>query len=121
MNQPSSFVEILEFLVAPEQQMAFIEVDRKIWTVGLAKYPAFDRKEIWVSAEQPDLVISVIYWHDRSGWKEINPQDLLELDEAFDRAFSYPYKLVKEKEYQRIEIPHNNFKQVKVNKKSNKT
>jgi uncharacterized protein (TIGR03792 family) len=103
MQQPNSFVEILEFLVAPEQQRAFIEADKKVWTVGLAKYPAFDRKEVWVSAEQPDLVICVIYWHNRSGWKEINPQDLVELGEAFDRAFPYAYKLVKEKEYQKIQ------------------
>jgi uncharacterized protein (TIGR03792 family) len=102
MKQPSSFVEILEFLVAPEQQMAFIEADQKIWTAGLAKYPAFDHKEVWISDEQPELVICVIYWHNRSGWKEINPQDLLELGKAFDRAFPYPYKLVNEKEYQKI-------------------
>ncbi len=102
MKQPSSFVEILEFLVAPEQQMAFIAADKKIWTAGLAAYPAFDRKEVWLSSEQPDLVICVIYWHDRSGWKEINSQDLLELNAAFDRAFPYPYQLVKEKEYQKI-------------------
>jgi uncharacterized protein (TIGR03792 family) len=102
MEQPNSFVEILEFLVAPEQQIAFIEADTKIWTAGLAKYPAFDRKEIWVSAEQPELVICVIYWHNRSGWKEISPQDLLELGEAFDQAFLYPYQLVKEKEYRKI-------------------
>jgi uncharacterized protein (TIGR03792 family) len=102
MEQPSSFVEILEFLVAPEQQMAFIEADRAIWTTGLSWYPAFDHKEIWVSAEQPELVICVIYWRDRSGWKEIDSQDLLELGKAFDRAFPYPYKLVKEKEYQKV-------------------
>ena len=105
MKQPSSFVEILEFLVAPEQQMAFIEADQEVWTVGLAEYPAFDYKEVWVSAEQPDLVICVIYWHSRSGWKAIAEQELQELGMAFDRAFPYPYKLVKEKEYRKIYQP----------------
>ena len=102
MQQPSSFVEILEFLVAPAQQRAFIEADQKVWTTGLAKYPAFDYKEIWISATQPGLVICVIYWRDRSGWKAISEQELQELSLAFDRAFSYPYKLVKEKEYLKI-------------------
>jgi uncharacterized protein (TIGR03792 family) len=102
MKQPNSFVEILEFLVAPEQQTAFIAADQAVWTAGLAGYPAFDRKEVWVSAEQPELVTCVIYWRDRSGWKEIVNQDLVELGQAFDRAFPYPYKLVGEKEYQKI-------------------
>ena len=102
MKQPNSFVEILEFLVAPEHQTAFIEADQKVWTTGLAKYLAFDRKEVWVSTEKPELVVCVIYWHSRSGWKEIDPQSLLELNSAFDRAFVYPYKLIGEKEYQKI-------------------
>jgi uncharacterized protein (TIGR03792 family) len=102
MNQPSSFVEILEFLVAPQQQTAFIEADRAIWTTGLAQYPAFDRKEVWVSAKQPDLVTCVIYWHDRSGWKAIADQELIELGKAFDRAFPFSYQLVGEKEYQKL-------------------
>ncbi len=102
MEQPNSFVEILEFLVAPEHQTAFIETDKNIWTAGLAKYPAFDRKEVWVSAEQPEVVTCVIYWHSRSGWKEIDPQSLLELNAAFDRAFLHPYQLIGEKEYQKI-------------------
>jgi uncharacterized protein (TIGR03792 family) len=102
MNQPNSFVEILEFRVAPEQHRAFIEADRAVWTVGLAKYPAFDRKEIWISAQQLDLVTCVIYWHDRSGWKKIPAQDLAELGMAFDRAFSHPYDLIGEKEHQKI-------------------
>jgi uncharacterized protein (TIGR03792 family) len=102
MKQPNSFVEILEFRVAPEQHMAFIEADRAIWTTGLSWYPAFERKEVWISSEQPELVTCVIYWRDRSGWKAIAEQDLLELGKAFDRAFPYPYKLVGEKEYQTI-------------------
>jgi uncharacterized protein (TIGR03792 family) len=102
MNQPNSFVEILEFLVAPEQQAAFIAVDQAVWTAGLAKYPAFDRKEVWVSAKQPELVTCVIYWHNRSGWKEIADQDLVELGQAFDRAFPFSYQLVGEKEYQKL-------------------
>jgi uncharacterized protein (TIGR03792 family) len=101
MNQPSSFVEILEFLVAPEHQEAFIAADRAIWSAGLASYPAFERKEIWISIESPQLVTCVIYWRDRSGWKEIAPQYLLELQMVFDRAFPYPYKLVGEREYQK--------------------
>jgi uncharacterized protein (TIGR03792 family) len=101
MKQPSSFVEILEFLVAPEQQKAFIEADQKIWTAGLAKYPAFDCKEVWSSTEQPELVTFVIYWRDRSGWKKIADQDLVELGKEFNQAFPYPYKLVGEKEYQK--------------------
>jgi uncharacterized protein (TIGR03792 family) len=103
MNQPNSFVETLEFLVAPQQQMAFIEADQKIWTAGLAKYPAFDRKEVWIGAEQPELVTCVIYWHDRSGWKAISEQELQELGMAFDRAFPHPYKLIGEREYQKIQ------------------
>lgn len=102
MKQPNSFVEILEFLVAPERQKAFIAADQAIWTIGLNNYSAFDRKEIWVSAEQPELVTCVIYWHDRSDWKEIADQDLVELGQAFDRAFPHPYQLVGEKEYQKI-------------------
>jgi uncharacterized protein (TIGR03792 family) len=102
MKQPNSFIEILEFRVAPEQQAAFIEADRAIWTAGLSWYPAFERKEVWISAEQPELVTCVIYWRDRSAWKAIAEKDLLELGKAFDRAFSHPYKLVGEKEYQKI-------------------
>jgi uncharacterized protein (TIGR03792 family) len=104
MKQPNSFVEILEFLVAPEQQMAFIEADKKIWTAGLAKYAAFDRKEVWINGEQPELVTCVIYWHDRTGWKAISSQELLELGKLFDRVFPYPYKLIGEREYQKIQL-----------------
>ncbi len=104
MKQPNSFVEILEFLVAPEQQMAFIEADKKIWTAGLASYAAFDRKEVWISAEQPELVTCVIYWHDRSDWKAISAQELMELGKMFARVFPHPYKLIGEREYQKIHL-----------------
>jgi uncharacterized protein (TIGR03792 family) len=101
MHQPNSFVEILEFRVAPEHQTAFIEADRAVWTAGLAKYPAFDRKEIWFG-QDAELVTCVIYWRDRVGWKAISEQELLELGQEFDRVFPYLYTLVGEREYQKI-------------------
>jgi uncharacterized protein (TIGR03792 family) len=102
MHQPNSFVEILEFRVAPEQQAAFIEADRVVWGVGLARYPAFEHKETWISAEHPELVTCVIYWRNRSEWKAISEQELLELGQEFDRVFPYLYTLVGEREYQTI-------------------
>jgi uncharacterized protein (TIGR03792 family) len=101
MHQPNSFVEILEFRVAPEQQAAFIEADRAVWTVGLAKYPAFERKEIWLG-QDAELVTYVIYWRDRSGWKAIPEQELQELRKEFDQVFPYVYTLIGEREYQTI-------------------
>jgi uncharacterized protein (TIGR03792 family) len=101
MHQPNSFVEILEFRVAPEQQAAFIEADQTVWTVGLAKYPAFERKEIWLD-QDAEIVTCVIYWRDRSGWKAIPEQELLKLGQEFDRVFPYLYTLVGEREYQTI-------------------
>jgi uncharacterized protein (TIGR03792 family) len=101
MHQPNSFVEILEFRVAPEQQAAFIEADRAVWTAGLAKYPAFERKEIWLD-QGAELVTCVIYWRDRSEWKAISEKELIDLGQEFDRVFPYLYTLVGEREYQTI-------------------
>jgi hypothetical protein len=68
----------------------------------MAKYVAFERKEVWLDVQRPELVIGVIYWRDRVGWKAISEQELAELGKEFDRVFPHPYILVGEREHQKV-------------------
>jgi uncharacterized protein (TIGR03792 family) len=94
-----TFVEILEFKVNLADQADFVAIDQAIWTTGLAAYPAFLAKEIWLEPQQPTLVTVVIYWSDREQWKAISSADLAHLQAQFEEKFNRPYQLVGEREY----------------------
>ena len=64
-------IEWLEFEVVPESREKFIEIDRRIWTATLKKFPGFLGKEVWVAPNQIDRVFLVIRWQTREQWKSI--------------------------------------------------
>jgi uncharacterized protein (TIGR03792 family) len=98
-NYQEAAIELLEFWVAPADRADFLAIDLEIWTTALSKYPAFQRKEIWLDPQQPEMVTIIIYWSSRQGWKDIPTELLAALAEEFEQKFSRPYQLVREREF----------------------
>lgn len=80
-------VEELVFKVKPELIDKWVELDYEIWTKGLAQWPGFAGKEIWINRDKPGIVTAVVYWSDYSLWKSVDETWLAETDERFTRAF----------------------------------
>jgi uncharacterized protein (TIGR03792 family) len=93
-------IEWLKFQVAEELREAFIQKDEEIWTAALAQYPGFLGKEVWISPQDPQIVILVIHWETLDAWKSI-PQDYLNATEKrFNQEFTQnTYKIVETEEY----------------------
>ncbi len=100
-------IEQLVFRVKPELIEKWIEIDYEIWTKGLAAWPGFAGKEIWVSRDRPGEVTAVVYWRDYDLWKAVDPQWLAETEKQFtDRFGAGNAELVKEghKENQLLKV-----------------
>ncbi len=80
-------VEQLILHVKPELVERWIELDHEIWTEGLAKWPGFAGKEVWVNGDRPGEVMAVVYWSDFDLWKAIDTEWLMETDRRFNEAF----------------------------------
>jgi len=80
-------IEQLIFKVKPELVEKWIELDHEIWTKGLARWPGFAGKEIWVNDDVPGEVTAIVYWSDYDKWKAIDPEWLAETDERFTDEF----------------------------------
>ncbi len=79
-------VEQLVFKVKKEKVDEFIELDQKIWTEELAKWPGFLGKEIWISESTPVEIITTVYWRSLKEWKSIDHEKLRETDQKFKKA-----------------------------------
>lgn len=93
-------IEWLTFAIAPEHRETFIRLDSDIWTAALSQYPGFMGKEVWISPDLSDQVVSVIHWQTREQWKAIPEADLAEIDRRFKAALQVNYRLIDAREYQ---------------------
>jgi uncharacterized protein (TIGR03792 family) len=79
-------VEILRFMVNPENVTRFVELDHDIWTKGLAAYPGFISKDVWLNTLKPGEITTVIYWRSLEQWEAIDHAELGTLDTCFEEA-----------------------------------
>jgi uncharacterized protein (TIGR03792 family) len=93
-------IEWLTFAVAPDHRETFIRVDNEIWTAALSQYPGFIAKEVWISPDLADQVVTIIRWQTRDQWKAIPPADLEQIEQQFQTTFNLPYRMIDTREYQ---------------------
>jgi uncharacterized protein (TIGR03792 family) len=99
-------IELLKFQVAPEERENYIQKDAEIWTTGLAKYPGFLGKEVWINPNDPTEVIFIIRWATQEQWKAIPLEDLQMIEDKFTQAMGKSYPIVESAEYQVRKFPH---------------
>lgn len=100
-------IEWLKFHVPHEVQDLFVEKDLAHWTQALAAQPGFVSKEVWTNPDCPEEIILVIRWRTHQQWKEICPQFLGAIEEAFRTAMgNHPYAMVETGEFYPHKLPH---------------
>jgi len=78
-------VEELIMRIRPDLLEKWIELDHQIWTKGLAEWPGFAGKELWLSGMVPGEVTVIVYWTDLDLWKAIDEEWLERTDkQVFD-------------------------------------
>lgn len=96
-------IEFLKIEVTPEDRKQYLQLDEKIWTQALAKFPGFLSKEIWLNPNKPSEVILIIRWVSREEWKSISCQLLAEIEAQFALATgSIHHQIVESAEYEVI-------------------
>ncbi len=94
-------IEWLQFRVQEELREQFVQLDADIWTAALARYSGFLGKEVWISPENLDEVITVIRWDSTESWYSIPSADLVAIDDAFSEAMGHDtYELIASTQYQ---------------------
>lgn len=94
-------IEWLQFRVQEELREQFVQLDAEIWTAALAEYSGFLGKEVWISPENLDEVITVIRWDSTESWYSIPSADLAAIDDAFSEAMGHgTYTLIASTQYQ---------------------
>jgi uncharacterized protein (TIGR03792 family) len=99
-------IELLKFQVPPGEREIYIQKDAEIWTTGLAKYPGFLGKEVWINPEEPTELILIVRWATREQWKAIPLEDLQIIEEKFTQAMGKSYPIVESGEYQVRKFPY---------------
>ncbi|TVP61839.1 MAG: TIGR03792 family protein [Nodularia sp. (in: Bacteria)] len=99
-------IELLKFKVAPEVRENYIQKDAEIWTTGLAKYPGFLGKEVWINPKDSTELILIIRWATREQWKAIPLAALQMIEEKFTQAMGKSYPIVESAEFQVRKFPH---------------
>lgn len=96
-------IEFLKIEVSPEDREQYLQIDEKIWTKALAKFPGFMGKEVWLNPNKPLEVVLIIRWASREEWKSISYQLLAEIEAQFALATSSIYhQIVESGEYEVI-------------------
>ncbi|MGG6237411.1 TIGR03792 family protein [Nodosilinea sp. AN01ver1] len=93
-------IEWLTFAVAPENRENFIRLDNDIWTAALSQYPGFISKEVWISPDLHDQVVFMVRWQTREQWKSIPQEELDAVEQQFDEAVEFDYRMIDAREYQ---------------------
>lgn len=94
-------IEWLQFRVEEELREQFVQLDSEIWTPALARQDGFLAKEVWISAERLDEVITVIRWSSAEAWYSIPSSELEQVEQQFSDALgSDNYELLDSREYQ---------------------
>ena len=99
-------IELLKFQVPPGEREIYIQKDAEIWTTGLAKYPGFLGKEVWINPDDPTELIVIVRWATREQWKAIPLEDLEKIEEKFTQAMGKSYPIVESGEYQVRKFPY---------------
>lgn len=93
-------IEWLKVRVPSEVREKYIQKDAEIWTPLLASYSGFLNKEVWISPNNLDEVILVIYWNNREAWKSVPSDRLEETERKFTQAMGASYPIIESSEYQ---------------------
>lgn len=93
-------VELLKVQVAPEERENYIRKDAEIWTAGLAKFPGFLGKEVWINPKDPTEVIFIIRWATKEQWKAIPLEYLQVIEEKFTQTVGKSYPIVESAEFE---------------------
>lgn len=93
-------IEWLKFDVCSSHHDFFLEQDRLIWTNALKKYNGFIAKQVWMNPDHKNEIIFVISWASRQLWKAISPQDLVLIDQQFQRAMGdISFQMIESREF----------------------
>lgn len=94
-------IEWLKFRVEEELRERFVQLDADIWTPALARQEGFLNKEVWISSERLDEVITVIRWSTAEAWYSIPSDELRQVEQRFSEALGQEnYELLDSREYQ---------------------
>jgi uncharacterized protein (TIGR03792 family) len=93
-------IEWLRFTVSPELREQFVQKDDEIWTCALATYPGFLGKEVWISPDTLSNVVMVIRWASFADWDAIPPNDLQQINAAFNQVMGDTFTLEESLRYQ---------------------
>jgi uncharacterized protein (TIGR03792 family) len=80
--EPGMVIEELHFLVEPHEQHEFLAVEGRVWTGFLQTCDGFIRKETWVTDDEPNRVVVMIWWNTMAQWKSITAEqcDVVDLE-----------------------------------------
>ena len=85
---PPMAIEQLFFEVDPEKLDCWLEIDHEVWTAGLAEWPGFAGKEVWINQDRPGEITVIVYWTSYEKWKSIDPEWVARTDAAFRQALA---------------------------------
>lgn len=83
-------VEELELAIPAERIADYVERDEAVWTAFLRTCPGFVRKEVWVPADRPGVVVVQIWWRSREQWKAITAEQVAEIDARMGDLYAEP-------------------------------
>ncbi len=93
-------IEWLRIQVNPLQREQYLQIDAEIWTSALTKYPGFIDKTVWLNPNNEAEVIIIIRWASREQWFSIPRAELETIQQRFDQAFPFKYRIQEVREYQ---------------------
>jgi uncharacterized protein (TIGR03792 family) len=99
-SDSSIAVEWLRIKVNPAQRQQYLQKDAEIWTPALKGYPGFIDKTVWLNPNDDAEVIIVVRWASREQWFSIPKADLNAIQQRFDKAFPFKYRIQEVREYQ---------------------
>lgn len=82
MSRSSTVIEFLTFHVPVGEREDWLAVEEQHWSRYLERQDGFVRKEMWVSAANPETVHAVIWWASLEQWKAIPADELAAVEAA---------------------------------------
>lgn len=79
-------IEWLKVQVDADKREQFVQVDARIWTPALSKYPGFLGKEVWINPENLSELVLVIRWESFEKWYSIPAEELKQIEAEFTQA-----------------------------------
>lgn len=75
-------IEFLTFRVPVAAREEWLQVEEQHWTRYLERQDGFIRKEMWMSADDPESIHAVIWWSSLEQWKAIPADELAAVEHA---------------------------------------